>query len=154
MPRPFTAHREGPAIVAEAAPLFSWAREQAEAVAATLKRAEEERKRLATVDETVEESMEFSAVEEAAQALADAKKAALEDDPAVADATKQLAEARAALKKVAAFQKSKAIKKSIKALVEVATETKDRISTALATGRVPNVVEDVATKTARQIDEV
>ena len=153
MPHPFTAYRdENPAHVVEAAPLFQWAREQADAVAATKAKIEAERARLATVLETVESSGEFGDLEEARERARKAKVAAYDADPAYVKAALDVKAARAALKKVKAHAVAKDIKKGIKALVATVGETQDRLATALSDGKVPAVVEGVAAKTARQVD--
>lgn len=151
MTRPFTAYRDEPAMVAEAVPLFTWAREQADAVAATKERIVEERARLATVTETVEESEEWKVVDDLKEKLKEAKKAAVEHDSDVNDLAEQLADARKDLAKVSSFKKQREIKKGVTALETVCLETKDRLATGLAAGKVPTVVEEsVLDKTVRQ----
>lgn len=144
MPRNFASFREDPpAIVQPARDLFSWAREQAEAIASTRARLDEKRADLATVEAIVEESGEFSDVEEAREAVKKAKADALDCD-AVLRAKIALKKARKALKKVAAVGKMKAIQADVKALRGVVEEGKDRLATAIASGKVPSAVEDGA----------
>ena len=130
-----------PAHVAEYAPLFEWAKDQAAAVRVTKDRIAEKRNDLATVTETVEESMEFKDVEDCREALKKARDAAIERDADVLSAKEALADARKELAKVASFKKQREIKGGIKALETVCDETKDRLAHGLATGKVPSAVE-------------
>ena len=154
MTRPFTAYRDdAPAAhVTEASPLFQWAREQAEEIAAKAARIEAERARLAAVVATVEESMEFGAVEEAREAVKAAKGAALDTDSTYLKAQDSLKKARKALREVKAAKSAKAIKSTIRAMVVASVTAKDELTAALASGKVPSLVEDVASKTVRQVE--
>lgn len=156
MTRPFTAYRDdAPAAhVTEASPLFQWAREQAEEIAARAARIEAERDKLALVVSTVEESMEFGEVEEAREAVKSAKGAALDNDATYLKAQDALKKARKALRDVSAAKTAKAIKSTIRAMTTGVATAKDELTAALAAGRVPGVVEDVASKTARQVGDV
>lgn len=156
MNRPFTAFRDVPPVahVAEVAPLFAWAREQAEEIAAKAARIEAEREKLARCVETVEESMEFGDVESAREAVKAAKDAALENDATYTKAKDALKKARKALRDVSAAKTAKAIKSTIRAMTTGVATAKDELTAALAAGRVPGVVEDVASKTARQVGDV
>lgn len=127
--------------VREVHPLWDWARDQAAAVANVRQRAAEERKRLDEVTAIVEESMEWKDAEECREALKDARKAAVERDDDVISATENLAAARKKLKKVAAVNKQRAIKASVKALETVGAETKDRLAEGLASGKIPSAIE-------------
>lgn len=153
MNRPFTAFRDVPPVahVAEVAPLFAWAREQAEEIAAKAARIEAEREKLARCVETVEESMEFGEVEEAREAVKAAKGAALDNDATYLKAQDALKKARKALRDVSAAKTAKAIKSTIGAMVTGIATAKDELTAALASGRVPGAVEDVASRTERQM---
>lgn len=153
MPHPFTAFRDEPPVahVAEVAPLFAWAREQAEEIAAKAARIEAEREKLARCVETVEESMEFGDVESAREAVKAAKDAALENDATYTKAKDALKAARKALREVDAAKKAKALKSTIGAMVAGIATAKDELTAALASGRVPGAVEDVASRTERQM---
>ncbi len=136
---PFPAHDTAAEVRAHH-PLFEWAREQAAAakeIDAKLAAAREKHDRTVTV---LRESLEFRDVEAARERLADAKKAALEDDDEVQEAKDALKKARAALKATAAsaVRAEKEAKGAVKALVEVKTETERGIVVALATGKVPS----------------
>jgi len=103
-----------------------------------LKRAEEQRDALALV--VLHESIDFREVEAAKERVRDAKKKAVEDDPAVAKAALALKKAKAALKKSAAevIAAEKAAKGDVRALVEAKDETERGIVGALKTGKVPS----------------
>jgi hypothetical protein len=136
---PFPAHDTAAEVRAHH-PLFEWAREQAAAakeIDAKLAAAREKHDRTVTV---LHESMEFRDVEAARERLADAKKAALEDDDEVQEAKDALKKARAALKATAAsaVRAEKEAKGAVKALAEVKAETERGIVAALATGKVPS----------------
>lgn len=141
MARPFTfADREPPAEIREHAPLFDWAREQAAAAKQLDERialARERHERTVTV---LHESMEFREVEAARERVRDAKKAAVEDDPAVAKAADALKKARAALKKSAreVVNAEKSARLDVKILVQTKDETERGIVGALKAGRVPS----------------
>ncbi len=135
---PFPAHE--PAEVRSHHPLFEWAREQAAAAKALdekLAAAREKHDRTITV---LHESIEFRELEAARERLADARKAALEDDDDVIEAKNAVKAARAALKKTAAaaVRAEKAAKGDVRTLVEVKAETERGIVVALATGKVPS----------------
>lgn len=150
---PFTAYRDDvPApLSAEAAPLFAWARERAEDIAKRAERIASERDRLALVTSTVEESMEFGAVEEAREAVKAAKDAALDNDATYVKAKDALSKARKALREVKAAKSAKALKSTIRAMTTGVATAKDELTAALAAGKVPGVVEDVAARTERQM---
>lgn len=139
MPHPFT-NADRIAEVREAHPLFDWAREQAAAAKALDEKiaAAKERHALALV--VLHESIDFREVEAAKERVRDAKKKAVEDDPAVAKAALALKKAKAALKKSAAtvIAAEKAAKGDVKALVEAQQETERGIVGALKAGRVPS----------------
>lgn len=153
MTRPFTAYRDdAPAAhVTEASPLFQWAREQAEEIAARAARIEAERDKLAIVVATVEESMEFGEVEEAREAVKAAKGAALDNDATYLKAQDALKKARKALRDVSAAKTAKALKSTIRDMAQASATAKDELTAALASGRVPGAVEDVASRTERQM---
>lgn len=134
-----------PAIIQPARDLFSWAKEQADAIEATRARLEERRAELATVEAIVEESGEYADLEEAKEAVKKAQADALDCD-AVLRAKKQLKKARAALKRVAAASKAKSLAGQVRALAAVVSESKDRLASGLASGlaagKVPTVVPD------------
>lgn len=150
MARPFTfADREPPAEIREHAPLFDWAREQAAAAKQLDERialARERHERTVTV---LHESMEFREVEAARERVRDAKKAAVEDDPAVAKAADALKKARAALKKSAreVVNAEKSARLDVKILVQTKDETERGIVGALKAGRVPSDSDFVVERT-------
>lgn len=140
MPRHFGTFREDPpAVVADARDLFSWAKEEADTIAATLVLLNDKKLKLATIEAVVEESGEFGEVEEAKERLAKAKAAALDCDE-VLKVKKQLKLARAALKRVAAVGTMKSIAGEVKVLRAVFEEGKTRLATGLADGKAPQVV--------------
>ncbi len=136
---PFPAH-EPAAEVRSHHPLFEWAREQAAAAKALdekLAAAREKHDRTVTV---LHESMEFRELEAARERLADARKAAIEDDEDVIDAKAAVKDAKKALKRNAKslLAAEKKAKTDVKALVQVKDETERGIVVALATGKVPS----------------
>ena len=135
-------HEDPPAEIREHAPLFDWARAQAAAIAETREKLVDKRLELETISLVVEESGEFGEVEEAKERLKKAKQDALDCSP-VQTATEALRKARKALKKVAATKKLRTIKKEVDVLRIVIDETKDRLASGLAAGKVPQTVADV-----------
>ena len=141
MPRPFTfADREPPAEIREHAPLFEWAREQAAAAKELDAKIDAARERHARAVTVLHESMEFREVEAARERVRDAKKDAIETDPAVVKAAEALKKARAAMRKSARdiLAAEKKAKGDVKALVQVKDETERGIVGALKAGRVPS----------------
>lgn len=132
-------HEDPPALIREHAPLFDWARSQAAAIAETREKLASKRCDLEEITTVVEQSGEFSEVEDAKERLKKAKDDALDCD-AVLKAQKQLKAARSSLKKVAAVGKMKAIQADVKALRGVVEESKERLASGLAAGKVPSVV--------------
>lgn len=152
MPRAFTLadkmHDAPPAIVREAMPLFDFAREQAAAakvLEAKLEAARERHERTVTV---LHESMEWRELEAAKERLADAKKAAVLEDPIVQKARLEAKAAKDALKKSAKkiVEAEKAAKADVKLLVATIADTERAIVSALKAGRVPSpLIRDDAT---------
>ena len=129
-----------PAEIREHAPLFEWAREQAAAAKELDAKIAAAKERHARALVVLHESMEYREVEALKEKARDAKKAAVESDPAVAKAAEALKKAKAALKKSAAeiIAAEKAAKGDVKALVEAQQETERGIVGALKAGRVPS----------------
>lgn len=137
-------HESPPALIRESMPLFDYVMEQTKAakeVAARLDAAREDHSRTVTI---LHESMEWKALDAAKERVKDARKAALEDDGDLADAREEAKAAAKALKKTAAalVKAEKKARGEVKLLAAVKDETDRRVLSALAAGKVPQLVTE------------
>lgn len=140
MPTPHGLHMTLDGPPAEVRPvddLFSWSREESRRVAAIEAAKAETRERITLCDKTLAETLEQREADEAADELAESRKAVLDANEEVRAAREKAKAARKELRKVAAHKERASLRKRLKALTEASDEVKDRVLKALEVGRVP-----------------
>ena len=130
------------ALYATEEPLWAWAAEQAAAAKALDEKIRVARDVHEATERVLHDSMEWRELDAAKERLKDARKAAVETDPAVIKASDAAKAARKELRRTAKslVVAEKAAKGNVKALVDVKAETERGIVSAIKAGRVPAVV--------------
>ena len=123
-------------------PLWAWAAEQAAAAKALDEKIRVAREVHEATERVLRDSLEYRELDAAKERLKDARKAAVETDPAVIKASDAAKAARKELRRTAKslVVAEKAAKGNVKALVDVKAETERGIVSAIKAGRVPAAV--------------